>query len=771
MAAKVHLMPNALHKIDAALHAQVRDELQQVFPQASEVTAYDVVEGYTQDQQRKLIVAVETRTSQTRRRSGTTASCTEYQAHIVKLGLDKEVAGDLRGWQTAVQGRPVSGRMFVAVSLHPLAHTHPARAAVVYQDATQWYGLLAPNEQVATLETAVHENVFRHTLTRESVERVFTQVYRELGRWFYRSASLQDPADFYRGKLKLPDEARRAVHRWRNEDLWTLRRDAVWLLCGHRASDSQDPPEYVDPYDYMLWALETNAVPESLVGLAHGDLHGRNVLVGVCDDVVEYPLLIDYADISPRTVIAWDFAKMETELKVRLLEKLFCDPAARQWLWARAEHPVLQALVASWKDVSGLDELQERTQLILLAAEFEKTLARSTGRFFQTTQRGPVVPATGCEPLDKALGLLLRIRYEAAVQLGEQRRRLTEWQDEFYFALAAYGLSTAKYDDHSYRVFHRLFALISAGVAVAQLRRGRDVQQALLTAAAPPTGPHPSYLVPLFHAYTRWKKKDELEVAEEVLRGAADMFDYSVPLRRDYALLLAVCRRHEEALSILERIILPAGAAAPPSSHAELLQWCRAFADIEVLSRMGRIYKDKADQEWEVSGVSFEELNKRPQAQFYRTAYGFYYEAFKLSGNYYPGGNAAVTTLLAGEPDQARAVAREVELVCEKTDLSRVSSSERYWILATEGDLALIMGDSPRAADFYRQAFEVLDVGNDGFVQTSYRQLCRLYKALGPAKLGHVTDVFRDAKQFRLNSGPLGDCGGMFPDRKAKRLR
>ena len=60
-----------------------------------------------------------------------------------------------------------------------------------------------------------------------------------------------------------------------------------------------------------------------LRGPAHGDLHGRNVLVGEVRDRVLWPAVFDYEHMSDCNLVGWDFVKLETELKVRAYEAMF----------------------------------------------------------------------------------------------------------------------------------------------------------------------------------------------------------------------------------------------------------------------------------------------------------------------------------------------------------------------------------------------------------------------------------------------------------------
>src|SRR5207248_1022955 len=61
-------------------------------------------------------------------------------------------------------------------------------------------------------------------------------------------------------------------------------------------------------------------------GCSDGDLHGRNVLVSVLDDDVTLPAVFDYSDMGLANLVGWDFIKLETELKVRVLPLLLNGP-------------------------------------------------------------------------------------------------------------------------------------------------------------------------------------------------------------------------------------------------------------------------------------------------------------------------------------------------------------------------------------------------------------------------------------------------------------
>ncbi len=67
---------------------------------------------------------------------------------------------------------------------------------------------------------------------------------------------------------------------------------------------------------------------------------------------------------------------------------------------------------------------------------------------------------------------------------------------------------------------------------------------------------------------------------------------------------------------------------------------------------------------------------------------------------------------------------------------------EVYWLFATEGDAALILGDGAGAVRFYSDALTALQRGEDGYAVSSYRQLLRLRGPLGAGLVDPVLKLF-----------------------------
>jgi len=89
-----------------------------------------------------------------------------------------------------------------------------------------------------------------------------------------------------------------------------------------------------------------------------------------------------------------------------------------------------------------------------------------------------------------------------------------------------------------------------------------------------------------------------------------------------------------------------------------------------------------------------------------RDACTLYLETYRQTRGCWPGINAATLSLLLGDADQAQAIARSVAKDCRAKLPSTSDGEERYWLLASLGEVALLMGDLAAAEDHYAHAVE-----------------------------------------------------------------
>lgn len=726
----VNWLARAREKIERKLVPLYSRELRQTFRKADSISVCDAFSGYSGNQGTKASLAVEVYVGES------------YNTHVVKLGPKEDVGNDYEGWHKCFSRHAFASRIFVPVKMCPLKAD---RAAIIYQNA---YTLFGPDEETArpeTLETIVGWAIYDNKPDPISVERVIRQIYGDLFQWFYRN-SLHNEAralSFYRKRLTNRKEGMRrdVLEEWR-QDKWRmeLRQDVLWLANRGGASNGDNAQVYEDPVAYVGWAIQEKRIPQTLIGRSHGDIHGRNVIVGIRRGEVEYPAAFDYGEMGDRNVLVWDFVKLETELKVRLLHGLY-----------EIENQTKDNTAGP---TGQKDKRSIRADHLKFALDFENDLARLTDRIHEVAD--PSVPEppggraiTENEHKDRAIGILMRIRQEAALCLGDyqpQRERRGLWRDEYYFALAVYGLATAKFDYHN---SEKAFALVSAGVAVANMEMARDEIErcSAPTRGLPPIPdkrvrhPYPSVQVPVILAHRIWRgqrTRRRLKHAEELLRRAVLRYPHAMALRQEYALILAELKEHEEARALL----------------APFRDLCLVFSDEETLSRIGRIYKDVGDTILSRDTVPVDKLSTHPAMQWYASALDCYQDAFDISKNYFPGINAATLAMLLGRESDAKAIAAEVAKSCEEIPIGALAPNERYWVLATEGEAHLLLGNPDEALRFYKEALQSLPKGSEGMVQSTFNQVCRLQWALGPKAVRRVVTLFKRSR-FKLSSGPL----------------
>ena len=447
---------------------QLELELPVVFPNTESrpiatISVPRLFAGYAPDYECKVVMAVEF------------VVADGYERHIVKLGSLKDVAVDFDGWHACTHGRMVASRIFAPVRKMEIG---PDRVAVVYRDA---FALFGPDEgsmvgsAPKSLENAIAWAVKDNEPDPLSAQRAISHIYTDLGLWFYRDAT-ENPERAWQffdkrlGSGKHNAGGPTIFERWNDSPRAELRRHAVWVLCGqdNPAADPIDKPaRYLDPIDYVSWAMQDaqgSRLPRTLVGRSHGDLHARNILVGVRRGEVQYPAVFDYGDMGDQNVLAWDFAKLETELKVRRLAEIIRQPDAYQWLLKKSKLRTATYEPAANADPGVNARRADRMAAFLAFEEYINELTLRIEDVHSVNRVQPLTPPlSGIHMLDRLAGIILRIRQEAAFWLGFQHaNRGARWKDELNFALAVYGLVNVRWD---YSGPEQESALISAGVA------------------------------------------------------------------------------------------------------------------------------------------------------------------------------------------------------------------------------------------------------------------------------------------------------------------
>jgi class 3 adenylate cyclase len=135
--------------------------------------------------------------------------------------------------------------------------------------------------------------------------------------------------------------------------------------------------------------------------------------------------------------------------------------------------------------------------------------------------------------------------------------------------------------------------------------------------------------------------------------------------------------------------------ATERANHLLLALYTEGARDEETVGLLARTHKDL----WRQADDDDERERQLQQS------YKFYEEAYRLSGGYWTGINAATLALLSGRRDDARTLAAAVRERC-LAELRRIEATggDRYWTLATLGEAALVSEDWTEAARRYDEA-------------------------------------------------------------------
>lgn len=727
----------SMQGLGSVLREQLECNLRQAF--ASEHPSAIIVKqrfrGFSDYPERKVILAVEVQNPD------------GNHSAVVKVGTEDEVSGDFVGWRECAVSIGVTSRLFIAPRRYDIGND---RVVIVYPDVYQYYFSDGRDAEPKELEIAVERCLKRNSPTADSVERVLIQVYSEAYRCFYRHAQ-EDPSQhhirtaFHRA-LEV-DKPVRVVDRWNAGELLQLRQTAAWLTGVKRMPDATVRPDYIDPLDYLQWALNepfAERLPSMLIGPAHGDLHGRNIIVGVARGEAEWPAVFDFDRMKQTNLVAWDFAKLELELKCRLLPLLMESEPDRKNLYSQLKIDPGPRLPESVRLSDDDRRLQHQAERMAIMFEVEKLLrcwSRQISGHSQASRRDadfhPSIDET--TPLGRGLRIFFRIRREAALALGYERPgREHKWHDEYSFALLTYGIVTGKWHADG---DHAAWALMSAGVAAAGLSQLHWPPE---TDAPPDVDAAATYLQILPWAYRCWKSQRSSEPVS-VLKQAILRFPYSAALKQQLALSLAGTGDREVEQEIRRHI-------EPLLSQACVLR------DHEMLSRLGRVFKDRGDAAYDGSTSLADVIRKRlPTYQHYRSAFKYYRMAFDVTGDYYPAINAATLALLVGETELQAQLANTVIDICSRLSME---GDDRIWLLATEGEAHLLLHRTDDAAHFYNEAVCLIPPSETGTLQSIHNQLCRLHWALGANIVEPVIDRLEKSGRLQpLEIGPFGNCG------------
>ncbi len=174
-------------------------------------------------------------------------------------------------------------------------------------------------------------------------------------------------------------------------------------------------------------------------------------------------------------------------------------------------------------------------------------------------------------------------------------------------------------------------------------------------------------------------------------------------------------------------------------------------ADEETVGMLARTYKDL----WSKT------QDPDARRQHLESALRWYGEAHQRSGGYWSGINAATMALLLGRLADARALASTVRDRCLAIRAD-APGHDNYWLLATLGEAALLIGETAAAQEWYGRA---VGLGAHSYGDlASTRRNARLILAQHQADPGPIESCF-PIPRVAVFSGHLIDRPGRLPPR------
>jgi hypothetical protein len=370
--------------------------------------------------------------------------------------------------------------------------------------------------------------------------------------------------------------------------------------------------------------------------------------------------------MSLENLVGWDFVKLETELKVRVLPQLL-DGAEAGFL---------------------------RTVL-----KFECFLAASS--LAMHNQAELPQPTFQPEGLNRLARIILAIRRQAQRHLGVQRLRDRQWLEEYYFLLACYGVYAGLFETYQSNRRQIAAVYISAGVAARQLGRptqrlnGRirekeaEADRLQNEAGFDPAAYESvrprcemSYHARLAFAkrWVRSKKPPFRDAAIAILDQLRDDYPHVLEIEDELALAYLEADRPSEFEGVLSVVM---------SRYGQLSE--------EFLCRIGRFWKDRGDK--------VRATDRSDALSCFEKALDWYRKGYAIRAYYYPGINVAGLQFILGKTEPARQVAEAVLRSLE----GPAPPEELGWVRATQADARLLLENHPEAEALYRQSARLSD--------------------------------------------------------------
>lgn len=622
---------------------------------------------------------------------------TQGRVAVVKIGIAKDIQKEVEGWHSVCP--PGFSSDTVLLGLRDLETTEIDSSgkiwkAIQYEDANQKIGAT----EIVTLESTILDTCRTNSPTCLSVSDCILDVYHRLHQHFYSGAVEENSENtgiqqrivgLHYPPHSRPDDGARDLKdwqlvgrstRWRTDEVCRRTRLQANQLLREFASQpsssgivmpARDPIQVVDDMLAMFSVAgseESEAesmrqwlagwLPPLTRGKTHGDLHGRNGLVGLYEEHANFPVVFDYEHSGAGKLIGWDFVKLEFETKIRVFEAILGSLSLR----------------AFGKEV----------------IRFERQLWEDTEQLQQMVASG------AAQPLDRLRYLLLTLRHRAAYSLGASKVRTGNWLEEYKFLCSLYATTSSRY---SYSDHQRVAALLSAGIAIGRSRwNERMIQwesnrwQAAMESETWYTLKVVGWEQPFSVARRlhRTGAPQGLKQAKAILSRLVEMFPHVPQPWEDLVLICLDQQLSDEADIVLARAV----SCLEPTE--------------ELLCRFGRIEKDRGN-------THFDQQNWSAAVHHFERAFSHYKLAHQLNAGHYPAINMAALRLQQSVAEKhlghrdssvifqqaSQSIARQ--LIDTRSTWPIVLDNDTLWHLATEAEAYFLIGDHTRSDQLYAQ--------------------------------------------------------------------
>jgi class 3 adenylate cyclase/tetratricopeptide (TPR) repeat protein len=259
----------------------------------------------------------------------------------------------------------------------------------------------------------------------------------------------------------------------------------------------------------------------------------------------------------------------------------------------------------------------------------------------------------------------------------------------------------------------------------------------------------------LLHKLWRERQEKGLEeaawnyesLAERILEIGEPLFAYDVAAEG--------VREFPENTRLRQLLALAlARSGASGAANALLSELYRTgHRDEETLGLLARTHRDLAAEECDA-----ERARRRLEK-----ARRLYEAAYRASRGYWTGINAATLAELLGKRQEARSLAAEVAEECRRRlqERSEAATEERYWILSTLGEAALLEGRTSEAEQWYGEAVE-LARGDWGSLRSTRHNARLIHQSLGGGA-DFIERVFRFPRVAVFTGHRVDEAGRSTP--------